>query len=116
MGGRGQASRSLGSSGGGQSLSYKNAVMPQRNDATANYRIKSNRDLSGDRGARGVYGKNAETVYSRNSNGRLLINRSVQSRRRESDRETAREMAREKRRVELERKVWDAAFRNMFSR
>ena len=116
MGGRGQASRSLGSSRGGQALSYKNAVMPQRNDATADYRIKSNRDLGGDRTARSVYGGSAETVYSRNSNGRLVVNRSVQRRRRESERETAREMAREKRRVELERKVWDAAFRNMFSR
>lgn len=116
MGGRGQASRSSGSSRGGQALSYKNAVMPQRNDRMGDQLIKSNIDLSRDGIARSVYGGSAETVYSRNSNGRLVVNRSVQRRRRESDRETARESAREKRRVELERKAWDMAFRNMFRR
>lgn len=116
MGGRGQASRSSGSSRGGQSLSYKNAVMPKRFSRVGDHAIRSSTDLSRDGIARSVYGGSAETVYSRNSNGRLLVNRSVQSRRRESDREIARESAREKRRVELERKAWDVAFRSMFSR
>lgn len=116
MGGRGQASRSSGNSRGGQSLNYRNAVMPQRSDRMGDMMIRSNVDLSRDGIARGVYGGSAETVYSRNSNGRLVVNRSVQSRRREEERERVRESAREKRRVELERKAWDVAFRNMFSR
>lgn len=113
MGGRGQGSRSLRSSRGGQAISYKNAVMPQRTARSVNYEIKASSELSRDRVAAGTTG---ETVYRRNSSGLLTINQSVRNKRRESDRETAREMAREKRRVELERKVWDAAFRNMFSR
>lgn len=116
MGGRGQASRSSGNSRGGQSLSYKNAVMPQRFGRVGEQSIRSNTDLSRDRIARGVHGGNAETVYSRNSSGRLTINQNVRNSRRESDRERVRESAREKRRVELERKAWDTAFRNMFSR
>lgn len=113
MGGRGQASRSSGSSRGGQTLSYKNAVMPQRRTNIGGQLIRANSDLSRDGVAAGTTG---EVVYRRNSNGRLTINQNVRNSRRESDRETAREMAREKRRVELERKAWDIAFRNMFSR
>lgn len=113
MGGRGQASRSSGNSRGGQTLSYKDAVMPQRTARSVNYEIKASSELSRDRVAAGTTG---ETVYRRNSSGRLTINQSVRSNRRESDRETAREMAREKRRVELERKAWDMAFTNMFRR
>ena len=113
MGGRGQASRSSGNSRGGQALSYKDAVMPRGIARSVNYEIKASNELRRDRVAAGTTG---ETVYRRNSNGRLTINQNVRNRRIESDRETAREMARNKRQAELERKAWDMAFRNMFSR
>lgn len=113
MGGRGQASRSSGNSRGGQTLSYKNAVMPRGIARSVNYEIRASNELRRDRVAAGTTG---EVVYRRNSSGRLTINQNVRNSRRESDREIARESAREKRRVQLEREAWDMAFRNMFSR
>lgn len=116
MGGRGQTSRSSGISRGGQTLSYRNAVMPKRNVVTAGYRIRSNRDLFSDRMERSLRGGSAETVYSRNSKGRLLINRDAQNRRRESDRAEAREQESQRRRERAERELWNTAFTNMFRR
>lgn len=114
MGGRGQASRSSGNSRGGQTLSYKNAVMPQRRTNIGGQLIRANSDFGRDIATK--YQGNGVPVYTRNSSGRLVINRAERNIRRETARAEARDRESQIRRERAERELWNTAFTNMFRR